>query len=267
MKPHLFCSFLTVCLFSMQFTFAQGNKTDTILPGNNRLQTQYITTGLKQYLVYFQSSSNSKVLRYSLWMRNTSVVMHNTQKLFAVTQHWYSQDTSAYRYIYSLVNANDFSPVYHAENIGSKTKAYNWYANHIAGADTVANNQQSNFNLAFDHPVFNWNLDMETYEALPLAAGKTFAISFYDAGLTPPEYEILKVTGSEVLTTLNGQKEDCWILATGGNRNGMVYSQRYWLSKKNHEMLKEEDHFGSNYRYKIKMPAYTPDVLKRFAAQ
>lgn len=201
---------------------------------------------------------------YSLWTRHVAKVNRGGEALYAVTQHWYAQDTTSYRYIYSLNKQVDFAPVYHAETIGSKTKAYNWHADHIESADTVAGNLQKNFSLKFTEPNYNWNLDIETFEMLPLAAGKTFAISFYDAGLTPPQYETLKVTGSEVLATLDNRKVDCWILVSKGEHNKKVYIQSFWISKQGHELLKEEDDFGGVYRYKVKLPGLAPDLLKRF---
>ncbi len=83
-----------------------------------------------------------------------------------------------------------FLPIYHSETINNKTKAYNWGPDKITGADSVAQNQQKAFALDFKIPNFNWNLDIETFEMLPLAEGKTFAINFYDAGLDPPAYGI-----------------------------------------------------------------------------
>jgi hypothetical protein len=261
--------YLTLSLIALSTLFnlsqASAQKTDTIRPGNHQLQTRYLTTGLKQYLVYFQDSKAPKTMRYSLWLRNVAKINRGGQALYAITQHWYAQDTAAYRYIYSLNRQADFAPVYHTETIGSKTKAYNWYADHMVSADTVAGNLQKNFSLKFNEPNFNRNLDIETYEMLPLAAGKTFAISFYDAGLTPPQYEVLKVTGSEVLTTLDNRKVDCWILATKSEHNNVVYTQTYWISKLGHEMLKEEDSFGGRYRYKVNLPGLAPDVLQHFA--
>ena len=100
---------------------------------------------------------------------------------------------------------------------------------------------------------------------LPLGKGKTFAINFYDAGLNPPRYVIYKVTGSEMLTMLNNEKVDCWKLITEGDSKGVHYSETFWISKKGHEFLKEEDVNPSGYRYKIKMLGSSPDLMARFA--
>ncbi len=248
------------CLIGLS-VFAQ---TDTIRLQDKRLNTSYLKPALNQYLVYFQNPKHKQNLRFWFWLRDVAVENRDGKKVFAITQHWYGSDSTTYRYIYSLNKAADFAPIYHLETINNKTKAYNWTADKITGADSVAQNLQKGFSLDFKLPNFNWNLDIETFEMLPLAAGKTFAINFYDAGLDPPAYVNYKVIGSEVITTQNNDKVDCWKLFTEGDNKGSHYSETYWISKKEHEFLKEEDSFNGMYRYKIKMPVAAPDLLARF---
>ena len=248
------------CLVSLS-VFAQ---TDTIRLQDKRLNTSALKPGLNQYLVYFQNPKTPKSLRFWFWLRDIKLEQRKGEKVFTVTQHWYSTDSATYRSIYSVNRASDFAPVYHAETIGTKTKAYNWGPDKITGADTVAQNLQKAFSLDFKLPNFNWNLDIETFEMLPLAEGKNFIINFYDAGLSPPEWVSYKVTGSETITLLNNEKVDCWKLFTEGDSQGTHYSETYWISKKNHEFLKEEDFFNNMYRYKIKMPSAAPDLVARF---
>ena len=248
------------CLIGLS-VFAQ---TDTIRLQDKRLNTSYLKPALNQYLVYFQNPKNKHILRFWFWLRNISVENRDGKKVFAITQHWYGSDSAIYRYIYSLNNAADFAPIYHSETINNKTKAYNWSSAKITGTDSVAQNLQKGFSLDFKLPNFNWNLDIETFEMLPLAAGKTFVINFYDAGLDPPAYVDYKVIGNEVITTLNNDKIDCWKLFTEGDNKGNHYSETYWISKKEHEFLKEEDSFNGMYRYKIKMSSAAPDLLTRF---
>ncbi|MET3978588.1 hypothetical protein ABIB62_001157 [Mucilaginibacter sp. UYP25] len=159
---------------------------------------------------------------------------------------------------------SDFAPIYHAEKVGGKNRAYNWDADKIKGADTVANNMNKDFSLDFTSPNFNWNLDMETFQMLPLAAGKTFAINFYDAGIGKPDYIIYKVIGSEVIMTMDNQKVDCWKLFNESDYKGQHATETFWISKKGHEFIKEEDAFPGGYRYKVKLPAAAYNVLSRF---
>ncbi|MBS7566616.1 hypothetical protein KHS38_19580 [Mucilaginibacter sp. Bleaf8] len=244
--------------------FAQTH-VDTVNLKSHKLQTSYLKPGLRQYLVYMQSPARPKTLNLSYWVRDVKSGTQNGEKIFTVSQHWYANDTSAYRTYYAVNRAADFAPVYQKETVRSKTKAYNWGSDKITGTDTVANNEAKGFELAFTEPNYNWNLDIETFEMLPLAAGKTFAISFYDAGLGKPGYVTYKVTGSEKITLLDNAQTDCWKLVTEGKApNGSTYTQAFWLSKKGHEFLKEEDSFNGAMRVKIKMPVTTPDVVSLF---
>jgi hypothetical protein len=239
-------------------------QTDTIRLQDKRLNTSVLKPGLNQYLVYFQNPKKSKNLGFSFWLRNVQMETRNGQKVFHITQRWYGSDSAYYATFSSLNNAADFAPIYHSETANNKTNAYNWNAKQITGADSVSQNGKKGFLLDFKTPNFNWNLDIETFEMLPLAEGKNFAINFYDAGLDPPAYVLYKVTGSEVLSTLDNQRVDCWKLYTEGDSKGTHYSETYWISKKNHVFLKEEDSFNGNYRYKIKMPGAAPDLVHRF---
>ena len=258
-------NYLLVLIVSFFIISTSANaQTDTIRLKDKRLITSALKPGIKQYLVYFQDPKKQKTLRFWFWLRNIQIENRNGVKVFTITQHWYGNDTSGYRSVYSINNVSDFSPVYHAESVRNKLSAYNWNSDKITGADTVVENAQKNFSLDFTSPNFNWNLDIETFEMLPLAQGKTFAINFYDAGLDPPAYVIYKVTGSEMLNTLNNEKIDCWKLFTEGDYKGNHYSETYWISKKSHEFLKEEDSFNGGYRYKIKMLESSPDLMARF---
>jgi len=252
---------LIICCAISLSTQAQN---DTIRFKDKRLIMSALKPGLKQYLVYFQNPKNKQSLRFWFWLRNVQPETRNGQKMIAITQHWYGSDSTTYRYMYSLNKADDFAPVYITQTSKNTTKAYSWSATKVWGADTAANNAQKNFSLDLKNPSFNWELDIETFEMLPLAAGKTFVINFYDAGLTPPEYINYKVTGSDVLATVDNQKVDCWRLMTKGNNNGTTYTQTFWISKKNHEFLKEEDTYNGMYRYKIKMPGMSQDLVERF---
>jgi hypothetical protein len=260
-KKHI----IVILLSCFAISITANAQTDTIRLKDKRLITSALKPGLKQYLVYFQTSAKHKSLGFWFWLRDIKIENRNGEKVFAITQHWYSNDTNSYRSVYSINRAADFAPIYHAETIKNITKAYNWGGDKITGADTVAQNAQKGFTLDFNLPNFNWNLDIETFEMLPLAAGKTFAINFYDAGLDPPAYVNYKVTGSEIVTTLNNEQVDCWKLFTEGDNNGSHYSETYWISKKGHEFLKEEDAFNGGYRYKIKMLGSSPDLMQRFA--
>jgi hypothetical protein len=265
----LLSSFLL--LISMHIVqLAHGQAADTIRPGKGHLMTSYLKPGLQQYFIYMQDPHKNRELTFWYWLRDISLETHNGAKVFAIKQRWYGSDSSWFRTVYSLNAQDDFAPIYFAETSGGARSAdYNWNADGISGADTVEGNVKKAFHLKFDAPNMNWNLDIETFEMLPLAEGKSFLINFYDAGLDPPAYVLYKVIGSEELSLFGGEKTDCWKLTTEGkDSKGEPYSEIYWISKKGHEFLKEEDIYGTSmYRVKVKMPAGMPDLTKKFTSQ
>ncbi|MBD1394191.1 DUF3108 domain-containing protein [Mucilaginibacter glaciei] len=237
---------------------------DTIRLKDHRLNTSALKPGLRQYLVYFQIPKSPKILRYWLWLRNTQIENRKGQRVFVTSQHWYGSDTMSYRTAYSVNKVNDFAPLYHSETVAGKNRSFNWGADKIVSADTAAINTLKGFSLDFTSPNFNWNLDIETFEMLPLAAGKIFAINFYDAGSGKPDYIIYKVIGSEVITTYDNHQVDCWKLFNESDYRGQHATETFWISKKGHEFLKEEDAFPGGFRYKVKMPAASNSLLPRF---
>lgn len=242
---------------------AQG---DTIRPGKGGLVTRNLKPGIRQYLVTYQDPKKDRELRFWYWVREISVGERNGRPVFFITQRWYGGDTAAYRTVYSVNDAASFAPVYHRELVHGKLNAYDWRGDGISGADSVESNAHKGFALAFAEPNLNWNLDIETFEMLPLAEGMSFLINFYDAGLDLPQYVRYTVKGNEKVALQGGEQADCWILTTEGkDPGGVAYTETYWISKKGHEFLKEVDHYGGMIRYKILMPALTPDVRVGFA--
>ncbi|MFD1257112.1 hypothetical protein ACFQ3S_09915 [Mucilaginibacter terrae] len=238
---------------------------DTLTPGSGKLLSSALKPGIRQYLVYTQQTAKSKMLGLSYWVRDVKAGQRNGEKVIMITQHWYGTDTLNYRTTYSVNRAAGFAPIYHTETLHGDTRAFNWGPTQITGADTVAANALKTFKLDFKVPAFNWNLDIETFEQLPLAAGKAFAISFYDAGVSQPNFVLYKVNGSEILTLFDNTKTDCWILLTEGKApNGTAYTQSFWISKKGHEFIKEEDRYGGNTRVKIKLAGAAPNVVAAY---
>jgi hypothetical protein len=265
LKPYTHSLIALLLTAGITATVKAQTKVDTLTPASHKLVPAALKPGVRQYLVYSQSPTRKKQLALSYWVRDIKVRERNGEKVITTTQHWYGADTLSYRQFYSVNRAADFAPIYHTETLRNIVKAYNWSGSQITGADTVSLNEAKAFKLDFKAPNFNWNLDVETFEQLPLAAGKAFAINFYDAGIAEPKYVLYKVTGSQTITLLDNAKVDCWVLLTEGKApNGASYTQTFWISKKAHEFLKEEDSFGGNTRTKIKLPSTAPDVVARF---
>jgi hypothetical protein len=253
---------ITFLLLILQVTGEKAlfAKADTVYPGSRHLNTGFLKPGINQYLVFHQRPQSNKMLQFQYWMRDISIEKKDGVEVFVIRERWYGADSNEYRTFLSFNGVKDFTPLYHAAAGNGKMAAYNWSATCIKGADTVNGNIRKDFYMAFDHPNFNWHLDIEIFEMLPLAIGKTFVISLYDAGLAPPAFVTYKVTGSETLRMLDNKQVACWKLTTSGSYNNRTYTQTFWISKKEHELLKEVDAFDGGFRYKIKLPELTPDI-------
>src|ERR1700754_833772 len=255
-----------ILLLFCQHVVAQPTA-DTIRPGKAGLIVRALKPGLRQYLLCYQNPKTDRQLSFWYWLRDISVERQQGKDVFVIDQQWYGSDTATYRSVYSVNTAGDFAPLYHKELVKGKLNAYNWAADGIKGPDSVEGNVRKGFSLGFTEPNYNWNLDIETFEMLPLAEGKVFLINFYDAGYSVPKYIRYAVTGSEKIKLLDGQQTDCWILHSEDKEQGTVFSETYWISKKDYQFLKEEDHFNGMIRYKIRMPDMMPDIRAGFGRQ
>lgn len=224
---------------------------DTIRPG--MLQLKYLPEGAHSYLVYIKTKEGQK-RNIWLWERSTSREQWNNRQAIVVRQQWSTSDTGFNsRQLLSTTDAKDFTPLYHyAANPKTGIEAYDFHPGEMVTADTVANAGRKGFKMALAEPSFNWELDLETFPLLPLKEGKTFVINFYHPGSkSGPDWYNYTVTGTETLRTVDGKTVDCYKLHTEyANNRG---NSTWWLSKKTHEVLKMEEHFGPITRYKLKV--------------
>ena len=261
----LFCSHIIAQGTAGPSAPARPAPADTIRPGKKGLVTSYLKPGLRQYLLIYQNPKSDRALGFWYWLRDIHKETRQGKDVFIITQNWYGSDSNAYRTVYSINTAEDFIPLYHKELVRGKLSAFDWKPSEIKAADSVAGIANKDFSIALAEPTYNWNLDIETFEMLPLAEGRSFVINFYDAGISAPKYVRYEVSGSEKIGLPEGQLTDCWKLSSTDTTKGTTYSETYWISKKDHQFLKEEDHFNGMIRYKIKVTPGMPDLRLNFA--
>lgn len=229
---------------------------DTIYRLDSKLIKQYLKPSSNQYLVFIQRKSDPRMAFTSVWSRDVKFVNRGGKDLIEIDQKWYSSDTSRVRKVYSLMNASDFSPIYHKATLNRTVEAFDFYSDRIVGSDSVVKNTRKDFTLALEKSALNWELDMEIFPLLNLKAGKGFAISFYHpGGKTPPNIYEYKVIGEENIQIVNGATVPCWKLR-------IDYDAKTWaifyISKKEREVLKMEEDFGGGVRYKVKLSNSVP---------
>ena len=220
---------------------AVSAQVDTIYQLNSKLIKEYLKPSTNQYMVFIQRKNDSRMTMTYVWSRDVKFVNRNGKELIEIDQKWYASDTARVRKVYSLMNANDFSPVYHRTVMNKTVEAFDFYKDKIVGSDSIANNAKKDFSIASAKPLLNWELDMETFPLLDFKAGKRFFISFYHpGGKTPPKLYEYKVVGEENIQVINGLSVPCWKLRIDYDAKSWAI---FYISKKEREVFENGRRF------------------------
>lgn len=244
---------LCALLMITSTTFAQ---VDTLYHLDSKLIKKYLKPSSNQYLVFIQRKNDPRQAFTYVWSRDVRFVNKNGRDLIEINQKWYASDTARARSVYSLVDAGDFSPVYHYTKMNKVVEAYDFYTDKIRGSDSVAANTKKDFVIGLNSATLNWELDLETFPLLDLKAGKQFAISFYHpGGRTEPKVYVYKVIGEENLNVIEGGSVPCWKLRIEYDAKSHAV---FYISKKGREVLRMDEDFGGGVRYKVKLSNAVP---------
>lgn len=142
----------------------------------------------------------------------------------------------------SWFTSGAFAPtthIRHLERDGKTTlRGYRFTGLRVVGLADLDGNERKDFAKPLPEPSYNFEYDMELLQTLPLAAGRTFDIPFYDAGIDDPGRYRFVVAGSGVIAGPDGRPTDCW-LVTADYNTGKVIS-RFWFAKTSQLMIREE---------------------------
>lgn len=163
-------------------------------------------------------------------------------KRLHIVQHWDGATPGTVKQLDSWFELGTFRPFTHQRStIGkdgqTKIEGFDFKPDRIVGLKDLPGNAQVAYDMASPQPAFNFETDMETLQALPLAKGYEAQIVFHHpAGGAPAPY-LFKVAGSETLNSSAGGKVDCWVVTTDYNHpEGPV--ARFWLAKDSQVVVK-----------------------------
>ena len=250
--------FIFFGLFLMSIIlFAQKNDTVVISPKN--LEIKYLKEGKSKYLVYFKKDESAPISDVQIWEIDVKKDNYNGKNTFNINQVWYHKDTIVH-HAKSVSLVENFKTLYHESWWKMRgLQIYNVEKNELTIDGKTIDETESNpkklaalksFRSSEGQYYLNWHLDLETFELLPFKKNTTFLIPFYEFGYDKPSNIPYSVIGEEILEAYDGAKINCWILKHEEKDN----VEKYWISKKTHEVLKMEQKFGKMYRYKIKIP-------------
>lgn len=112
----------------------------------------------------------------------------------------------------------------------------------ITGMKELADSINKDVLVASPEPAFNFETDIETLQALPLAEGYQARINFYHpGGQQGPARYLFKVSGSASIPGPGGMI-DCWVVTTDYNRPG--YVSTFWFAKGSQLMVRQDSPVG-----------------------
>jgi len=254
-------AFLISCLFLASNSFAQA-KGDTLVIEPNSLVFKNLKTGNFSYVVFRKKAKESPSETVTLVKIKIEPTKYNNKQAFAITQRWES-DGSIVHTAYTVLDAKDFSTLLHDtfwKRLGYSQK-FDFEAKKVyfdgAVPDSDKLKTEQDFQESFAKYNLNWHSDLIVFTLLPYKENRTFKINFFDPGFGKAQEAIYTVTGSDFLTGSSGERIDCWVLVhQPASGNGY---QKFWISKKTNEVLKEEDLFNDTYRYKLKLEVTEED--------
>lgn len=254
--------FLNKIILTFVFVFFAGasfaqTKGDTLVIQAKDLELKNLKIGNSAYIVYNKKTKQSPAEKIVLVKIKTESTIHNNKPAIAVSQQW-DLDGTVIHTAYTVFDAKDFSTLLHDtywKRLGYSTK-FDFEARKVSFDGDVSENDkqksEQDFNESFNKYNLNWHSDLIVFTLLPYKENRNFKINFYDPGFGKAREVLYSVTGSELLTNSAGEKIECWVLETKIPQSAGGGYQRFWISKRKREVLKEEDSFNNTFRYKLK---------------
>lgn len=242
----------------MHRRFSAGVNGDTMRVKASDLDIKGLQTGNYNYLIIFQNALDSPAKGMTFVRMSVERGVYHQKPAITIRQQW-DRDSVIHR-AYSVFDAGNFATLLHdtywsrlgysmvfdfeARTFDSKMVLRSIPDSIRASAEKELAGSLGAYNL-------NWHDDLVIYSMLPYKESRTFVINYYDPGFGAPQEVSYTVTGSDWLVNRGGDKIDCWVLSH--SEEGAT--EKYWISKKGHEVLKEEDHILRTglYRFKYKL--------------
>lgn len=251
----LLFNFFLFAIFFAAAPNAFSQDTDTLTITAQNLDKRAISKSQARYLVYYKSKSKeAPVQNMYLVKMFIEPITYKGNPAVAVRQQW--EQDSVMHTAYTVLDAEDYSTLWH-EYYWKHWKfspAFDFVNGKISYEGTVPDSTKEtfwqDFQASIDEYSLNWHSDLFIFSLLPYQVNVTFKIHFYDPGFGKAKDAYYTIIGSEILTTSSGRTIDCWVMERSTKPKQY---QRFWINKKTHEVMKEEDHFGNWYRFKVKL--------------
>ncbi len=236
--------FTTVLLFTTQFLIAQ--QADTLHVGTLFKDFDKLNYQSYEYEVYSEREGQKSL---SVLMRSTTTKEKiDGRKYIAIRHTWSSPNFNGN--FYALVEPKTLRPIIQIRNREQGKEAYRFSDQQIVGLDTAANNLAADYQLELPFPVFNFEIDLETFSILPFEENKTFLLPFFHAGSkSQPAFYVIKVEKLEKLDISGKGAVPCWVLFMD---YGGMQPTRFWYTKKDRQFVKMEATYKGANIFKVR---------------
>jgi hypothetical protein len=205
-----------------------------------------------------------------IWTRTISFEPREGRRQLHIVMRW---DETADKAVYvqdSWFDPGTFRPITHRGSLtrDGKTRVsmYRFSDTAVESRKTFPDNSRQEASVTLPEPTLNFEYDMELLQVLPLKAGRTFDIPFYEPGGDPPARYRFAVEGSDIVAGPDGQPIDCWRLTADYN-TGKVIS-RFWFAKHKQVLVREEQpQDDGSILVKTLLPPESGDAPAHFGAR
>lgn len=204
-----------------------------------------VKEGVHHYLRYLHNGDARVPM--DIVTRDIRFFIEDGHKRMQIRQRY---DTAAaapsLKMVTSWFEAGSFRPLSHqriAEKDGKRVvEGFLFAPDKITGMKDLAESVNKDVVVASPEPAFNFETDIETLQALPLAEGYEARINFYHpGGQQGPARYLFKVTGSASMPGPGGMI-DCWVVTTDYNRPG--YVSTFWFAKGSQLLVRQDSPVG-----------------------
>jgi hypothetical protein len=219
-----------------------------------RLPRADLLTPSVQRFVRYNITADGRRSVIDIWTRDLRHETRDGQPMLHLHQQWDEVSPAVTVVQDSWFEPGTFRPIGHSVTVTkdgkSRSRSYDFRPDKVVGSD-VPDNAAKDFSQALSEPVYNWEADTELLQALPLAAGYSASIPFYDVGQDPPGRYVYAVVGSEIVPEADGRGTDAWIVRVDFPKDKV--SRRFWFAKASHRLLREELN-GDDGTIEVKSP-------------
>lgn len=233
--------------------------------GKSLARFELLLPGAHRYLRY-TAAADGRRSAIDVWTRTLSFENHEGHRQLHIIQRWDEVADKAVLIQDSWFDPRTFKPQTHIRRLERDGKTtlsgYRFTDARVVGMPELADNGRRDFVMPLPEPSFNFEYDMELLQTLPLAAGRTFNIPFYDAGVDKPGRYDFVVVGSALIAGPDGRPINCWLVTADYNAGKVV--SRFWFAKTNQVLVREEQAQDSGSTLvKALLPPEAEDVAAR----